>query len=235
MATEKQIAYWESKATHGEGNSRLYHAWSAMKQRCSNPNNRKYDSYGGRGITVCDEWANSYLAFKKWAIENGYSDCLTIDRIDNEKGYSPDNCRWITNKDQQRNKRNNRLVTINGETKTLAEWSEISGIGHGVLWQRLFNHGWSYEKALTTPVKHTIWNNPDRVLDKGKIQKLCQCDKDGNILATFETLTSAAKAVGVKRQNISSVLYGKTRTSGGYYWKLATEEKGGMNIELVSD
>ena len=104
---------------------RIHETWSGMKSRCMNPNDTRYSDYGGRGITVCDEWKNDFFAFYKWAMANGYSDDLTIDRIDNEKGYSPDNCRWASAQDQARNRRSNINITIGNATKTLAEWCEI--------------------------------------------------------------------------------------------------------------
>ena len=153
MPTEKQIAYWERRVKHREGETRLYRIWATMKQRCLNPTAHAYDQYGGRGITICDEWKTDYLAFKEWSINNGYADNLSIDRIDNYKGYSPENCRWATRKEQQRNRRDTRFATLTGETKSLAEWEEITEIGKRVLWSRLFVCGWSDEKALTTPTQ----------------------------------------------------------------------------------
>ena len=99
--------------THGKSKSRLYKILSGMKDRCYNPKNRKYHLYGGRGITVCDEWKNSFQAFYNWGITNGYKDNLTIDRIDNDKGYSPDNCRWATVTEQNRNRRCCKSVVKN--------------------------------------------------------------------------------------------------------------------------
>ena len=112
----------------GYSYEKLYGVWKGMRQRCYRENSKHYKDYGGRGITVCDEWRGSYLSFRGWALENGYRFGLTIDRRDNDKGYYPDNCHWITHKQQQFNKRDNRLIVINGITKTATEWALCSGI-----------------------------------------------------------------------------------------------------------
>ena len=104
--------------------TKLYRIWDALKSRCCNPNVKEFNDYGGRGITVCDEWRNSSLAFRKWALANGYQEGLQIDRIDNDKGYSPSNCRWVTRKEQNRNKRNN--IRFCG--KLLIEIAEMTAV-----------------------------------------------------------------------------------------------------------
>lgn len=112
------------KLKHGQCGTRLYNIFRGMKKRCYNKNCKDFYKYGGRGITVCDEWKDSFQAFYDWSIANGYFDNLTIDRIDNNKGYSPDNCRWVDIKTQSNNTRKNVFLTYNGETMTLAEWGE---------------------------------------------------------------------------------------------------------------
>lgn len=136
---------------HGGYNTKLYKVWSSMKQRCMNSNNNRYSDYGGRGITVCKEWMD-FTPFKTWAFENGYNSSLTLDRIDNNKGYSPQNCRFVTQAIQAKNKRSNHLITFDGETKTVTEWSKYVGMNESALFTRL-QRGWSIERALTQPVQ----------------------------------------------------------------------------------
>lgn len=121
---------------HGLCSTRLYGVWSGMKRRCLNPNCEKYKSYGGRGIQVCDEWICNFQAFYTWAMASGYKEGLTIDRIDVNGNYCPENCRWETAKEQANNRRSSLLVEINGETRTIAEWSHITGIGYETIWRR---------------------------------------------------------------------------------------------------
>lgn len=140
--------------------SRLYTSvWNKIFQRCYNQNNPDYRNYGGRGIKVCDEW-HSYIIFREWAIANGYDDSApygvcTLDRIDVNGDYSPDNCRFVGLKEQCRNKQYNHFVSYKGETKTIAEWAEITGISANALYNR-FNRGWSAERAFSQPVREVI-------------------------------------------------------------------------------
>ena len=131
----------------GKIKSRLYRIWHNMKKRCSNKYNKDYKNYGGRGIKVCKIWAN-YVAFKKWALAHGYRDDLQIDRIRNNGNYKPSNCRWVTRKENQRNTRQNRRITINGETKSLVEWCEIYNVSYQLVYGRL-RRGWGAFHALT--------------------------------------------------------------------------------------
>lgn len=148
------------KATrHGEslrkgiGCTRLYRIWLSMRTRCNNKKRHDYKEYGGRGIKVCNEWDN-YENFRDWSLMNGYANNLSIDRIDNNSGYSSDNCRWTTQSQQMRNTRKNKFLEFNGERKTLVEWSEITGIKYHTLKNRVNKYGYSDEEALTIPVKH---------------------------------------------------------------------------------
>lgn len=130
---------------------RLYHSWKHMKQRCYNNNDRDYKDYGARGITVCDEWKNDFMSFYDWAINNGYDDTLTIDRIDVNGNYEPNNCQWATRKQQSRNRRNIKQYTINGETHCLSEWCELLNINFDMVRARLYR-GWTIIRALELEV-----------------------------------------------------------------------------------
>ena len=123
-----------------------------MKYRCNNPNFNGFKYYGGRGIKVCKEWENSFEAFYNWAINNGFSDDLSLDRIDNNKGYSPNNCRWATNTIQQRNRSFNKIIEYNGKSHCVSEWAEITGLKRSTIEGRL-KSGWSIEKTLATPTR----------------------------------------------------------------------------------
>lgn len=133
--------------------SKLYKIWNSMKCRCYTVSSGAYFKYGAKGIRMCDEWKNDFMAFYNWALVNGYSDELTIDRIDYRGNYEPSNCRWADIRTQANNKSNVRKYEYNGELHTMTEWSEIMNINYGALWERLNVLGWSIEKALTTPVR----------------------------------------------------------------------------------
>lgn len=133
-------------------NKRLYNIWHNIKKRCYYPGATSYKYYGAKGIQVCQEWLHDYCAFEKWAVENGYNDSLTIDRIDSSGDYSPENCRLATPRQQAYNRSTNHNITFNGETHALTEWAEMLGINYRTLARRVNMLGWSDEKALSTPV-----------------------------------------------------------------------------------
>lgn len=109
---------------------RLLHALSAMKQRCYNPNDKRYKAYGAKGVKVCKEWLNSSKSFCEWALRNGYKDNLTIDRINPNGNYEPCNCRWVNYKEQENNRTNNRIIKINNQYKTMAQWADYYGVSY---------------------------------------------------------------------------------------------------------
>jgi hypothetical protein len=170
----KEIRY-KATAVHGEWDTRLHAIWSNMKQRCLNPKNTNYIHYGARGIEVCDEWMG-YVAFMEWAKSNGYEINLTIERIDNNLGYSPCNCRWATRQEQANNTRRSLFITYNGQTKTLSQWSRKIGIDKGTLLYRI-KHGWSVEAAFSSKPTHKF----DAITFNGRTQSIWQWSKEMKI------------------------------------------------------
>lgn len=124
-------------ATHGQTGTRLYSIWLGIKKRCYCKSNKDYQYYGARGISACDEWLNDFQAFYKWAMENGYRDDLTIDRIDNDGNYEPSNCRWVDMKTQNNNQRKNVYLTYDNKTMTISEWSEYLNVPYSTInWRK---------------------------------------------------------------------------------------------------
>lgn len=139
---------------HGESHTRLFTIWVNMRDRCNNPKNKRYDRYGGRGISVCNEWNNNYEPFRDWSRENGYDENAkygecTLDRIDVNGNYEPSNCRWTDIKTQQRNRTDNRIYEIDGRIKSLAEWCEDFNTSYSMVENRI-RRGWDVKKALET-------------------------------------------------------------------------------------
>lgn len=140
------------KVTHGKAHTRLYRTYCHMVGRCYCSTDAAYKDYGGRGITICDDWKNDFMNFYNWSMQNGYLDCLTIDRVDNERGYEPSNCRWVGIKEQSNNRRSNVNVELNGITKNMSQWCKEFGLNYKVIMDRVYR-GWCVEKALLTPVR----------------------------------------------------------------------------------
>lgn len=137
---------------HGQSKTPIYTVYHSMIRRCYEPHNKAYKYYGGRGITVCDEWKNDFNAFYNWVTKSDYIHGLQIDRIDNNGNYSPDNCRFVSAKKNAQNTRSNLLIEYNKETKTLSEWSEILNISYRVLYKRLFVWGINPEYAFSNKI-----------------------------------------------------------------------------------
>lgn len=127
----------EYSRKHGLSHDPLYIVWGGMIQRCTNEHADNFQRYGGRGIIVCEDWRKNFENFYNWAISNGYENGLTLDRINNNSGYFPENCRWIDRRAQQNNTRRNRFIEYKGETHTIAEWSRILNINYATLWSKI--------------------------------------------------------------------------------------------------
>ena len=141
-----------TRKTHGLKHCRLYGVWSDIKKRCNNPNSHIYKHYGGRGISICDEWSNNFKAFYDWAMANGYDENAqkgecTIDRIDVNGNYEPSNCRWVSMEVQAKNKSTNHYLEMNGEKHTISDWSRILNIPSARITARL-KLGWTEQEAL---------------------------------------------------------------------------------------
>jgi len=138
-----------------------------MKNRCYLESNIAYKNYGGRGIKVCDEWLDSFISFYNWAINNGYRNDLTIDRINNNENYYPKNCKWSTYVEQSNNRRDTVYIELDGETKNISEWSKITGISHSIIWQRYHKSNTKTKEELFKPAKKYIkivYNNEEKTL-----------------------------------------------------------------------
>ena len=192
-----------------KNNPRIYSIWSGMKTRCNNTNSKRYKDYGGRGIKICDEWL-IFDNFCLWSLENGYEEGLTIERIDNDKSYCPENCKWISQSEQNKNKRNTRIYTYNGETKHLAEWARVFNLDYQLLYDRL-KSGMDFEKAVTyVPKKYervpSIKPQDDEriIRNKRDYQKfIVRCDDR-------LSETKIAKAIGISVSSLQKWKNGKT-------------------------
>lgn len=139
--------------THGLSNTRLYWKWNGMKRRCYDEKDSHYKDYGGRGIKICEEWLNDFYAFYCWAMATGGDDKnLTIERIDVNGDYSPENCTWADRKTQSNNRRNCHFFTYNEKTQNLMQWCEELNLNYKLVYERIFRDHWSFEKAISTPV-----------------------------------------------------------------------------------
>ena len=149
------------KRKHGQTGTRLYKVWQGMKRRCLDPKSHAYKDYGGRGIRLCEEWVDDFEAFRAWALANGYSDRLTIERKDNDGDYTPENCKWADIIEQANNKRSNVLLTVDGRTQTLKQWADELGLNYYTLYSR-YDRGWPADRIL----KEAIHANGGRKHEK---------------------------------------------------------------------
>lgn len=165
--TEKDVDYWslmrghsrscgclhrkmvgDMARKHGESKTRLFKIWCGIKKRCLDQNSSRYSYYGGRGIKICDEWKNDFIPFRDWAKANGYTDELTIDRIDVNGDYSPENCRWATKEQQANNTRSNHYLEYKGIRRSMMEWCKILGLNYSTIRGRINSYHWTVEEAF---------------------------------------------------------------------------------------
>lgn len=193
--------------SHMLSRSRLYNIWLSMKQRCENPKNSSYERYGGRGIKVCKKWSRSSKAFFDWALANGYSDHLTIDRIDNNGNYEPSNCRWVIDKTQCRNRRSNITVEYNNKKITLIELSEITGINHKVLYAR-YKRGDRGKRLTRPPYKERDTLKGEKNLNSKITVDIAKEVKSR--LSNGESATKIAKELNISKYIVYDIKAGKT-------------------------
>lgn len=199
LAREKTIARNKTNKKHGMRHSRLYGIWMDMKQRCSWDKAINWHLYGGRGIKVCEDWNNSFIHFMEWSMKNGYKEDLTLDRIDTNGDYCPENCRWATLDEQNNNKRTCIYVTIGEETKTVTEWCRETGVNRMTAYNRI-RRGWEPSEAVS-------------ILDKEEGRKRSSASKFKPTIVDdkfeFESISAAAEYLGVTLKRVSSALHGK--------------------------
>lgn len=192
-------------------NTKLYSVWNEMRSRCNNPNDCSYARYGGKGTSVCEEW-NDFLNFYHWAIEHGYEEGLTLDRINPSGNYEPSNCRWATQLQQQRNRGNNVRLEKDGVSLTLKEWCEKLGFSYTCAKTRYYRKIKKCGSATFDDVFSLKENYRNR--------RIMQYDLSGNLVRVWDKLADAQKA-GYKHSNISHCCQGKLRQTQGYVWKYA--------------
>lgn len=207
----------QNNSTHRQSKTRLYRCWLRIRNRCYRESNDNYAYYGGRGIKVCDEWKDSYENFSKWAIENGYKDTLTIDRIDYNGNYEPNNCRWITQKEQTRNTRGNTNVYLEGEgfnmhKFTLSELCEILKVNYPLSVKRIYQY-----LRKRKAVKEGVISNIEQLIRERK--PILMCDKDGTIISEYNSITDAAQSNGISVSAIGNNLSGRSKTCIGHIFK----------------
>jgi len=195
---------------HGASGTRLYYVWYSIRCRCEREYSSEYQNYGGRGISVCAEWRDSFPAFQEWALSNGYDENAprgecTIDRIDVDGDYEPSNCRWVDITTQANNRRNNRYVTIDGVTKTITEWCRETGIKSHIAYWRI-KSGWEPARAVTEPYNR---EEAMKAALKASSKSVIVDGKD-----VYESIKAAAKAIGVSPSTLSESLKNGWKAGG---------------------
>lgn len=198
----------DMRVTHGKSKTKIYNIWRSIKARCYYKKDTRYNDYGGRGITMYEEWIYSFEKFYEY-IGDSPGKRYSIDRINNDGNYEPNNIRWATDIEQSNNRRNNRYIEYNGIIKTLSQWAKEFAINPRTLYDRL-SRGWDIERAFNCGIKQNI---------RLKTTEINQIDKNnGDILNTFKSLKEAELITKIKAKNISMTINGNSKTSGGYIW-----------------
>lgn len=198
---------------HNIKHKNLLYVWRTMKQRCCCVTNRDYRLYGGRGITVCEEWKNDFFTFNEWAENNGYKKGLMLDRIDNNGNYEPSNCRWATSEEQANNKRTNKYITINGDTKTLSQWCKHFSVPKTKIASRL-SLGWSVEETFGL-----VTHEKKKVVRKIKRKKVLQYTLSGSFIREWDSAYEAAEHLNCVPRYIMKSCCGEQKTHFGFIWK----------------
>lgn len=192
----------------------MYSTWNGMKQRCLDPNSSHYHRYGGRGVTICEEWLNDYSKFYEWAMANGASKELTLDRVDTDGNYEPSNCRWADVETQMNNTSQNRFIEYNGEKLTVMQWARRTGLEEGTIRTRLDRYGYSVGEALGYE-SHT-----KKSWDRSHTRKpVNQYSLDGEFIREWPSAQEASKKLGISIKAIQCCVTGYYQTGGGYIWK----------------
>ena len=209
----------EKKSTHGMSDTRQYRIWQQMKNRCDNPNNIKYDIYGGKGITYGDKW-KTFQGF--WEdMKEGYSDDLTLDRIDREGDYTKENCRWVDYEAQNNNTDFNIILEYQGKKMTVPDLLEMTELPRKTIYSRI-NAGWTAEEIIENPKPL----KGKKIKQHGRNKKpVLQLDKNGNVINEYDSQTEASKKTGVDRSNLGKCCRGEQKTAGGFVWKFKNEEE----------
>lgn len=204
----KNTFFYKNGITKKPNYKRLSSIYNNMKNRCYYIKSIQYKNYGGRGIKVCAEWLDKEKGFENfynWAMQNGYREDLSIDRIDVNSNYEPNNCRWVTRIEQCNNKTTNHIIKYNGEYHTLSEWCKILNLNYKTVIQRINKSKWDIDKAFTYPVK--------------RIKKVVQLDKDYNIIKIWDNILMIQREKGYIDSSIGACCNNQRKTAYGFIWK----------------
>lgn len=210
----KRIGNLNRKYTDEQRKSFLYSTWNGMRQRCLDSKSSHYKYYGERGITICDEWMNDYTKFYDWCIANGATEELTIDRIDVNGNYEPNNCRWVDTITQANNKNQNRFIEYNGEKLTIMQWSRKTGIKEATIRMRLDKYGYNVGEALGYEMHKTKQYNREN-----RRKPVEQYSLNGKFIKLWDSAQVASVSLGISIQSIRNCAIGVYKTGNGFIWK----------------